>query len=69
MGEEIVVTERGKPKARVGPTAVESVFDRLEREGALTRATKPRKPISEDDLIPVSGSVTEILLEQRRQSR
>ena len=66
-GDEIVVTERGRPKARL--TTAETGFERLLREGAVTLATTPRTPIREDDLTPVKGSITELLGEQRRRSR
>jgi prevent-host-death family protein len=39
-GEEILVTERGKPKALI--TAAESAWDRMVREGRITPATGPR---------------------------
>ena len=42
-GEEILVTERGKPKALL--TAPESAWDRLVREGRITPASGPRAPL------------------------
>jgi len=42
-GEEIVVTERGKPKARL--SAAETAYDRLVREGVITPAKGPRRPL------------------------
>jgi prevent-host-death family protein len=42
-GEEILVTERGKPKAVI--TAAESAWDRMVREGRITPATGPRRPL------------------------
>ena len=66
-GDEIVVTERGRPKARL--TTAETGFERLLREGAVTLATKSRTPIREDDLAPMKGSIAELLGEQRRRSR
>jgi prevent-host-death family protein len=56
-GEEIVVTERGKPKARL--TSAETVLDRLAREGRLTRATGPRRPLPPP--IEMEGSITPFL--------
>ena len=52
-GEEIVITERGKPKARLG--AAETVLDRLAREGRITRATGPRRPLPPP--IKMEGSI------------
>jgi prevent-host-death family protein len=42
-GEEILVTERGKPKAVI--TAAESAWDRMVREGRITPAAGPRTPL------------------------
>lgn len=56
-GEEIVVTERGKPKARL--SAAETVLDRLAREGKVRRATGPRRPLPPP--IEMQGSITPFL--------
>lgn len=42
-GEDILVTERGRPKARL--TTAETAYERLVREGRLTPATGPRLPL------------------------
>lgn len=42
-GEEILITERGRPKARLSPA--ETVLDLLEREGKITRPTGTRRPL------------------------
>jgi len=42
-GEEILVTERGKPKARL--SGAETAYDRLVREGRLKPATGRRVPL------------------------
>ena len=56
-GEEIVVTERGRPKARLSPA--ESILDRLEREGKISRATGPRRPLPPP--IEMKGSIAPYL--------
>ena len=66
-GDEVVVTEHGRPKARL--TTSETGFERLVREGAVTAATRPRTPVREDELVPVRGSIADALHEQRRRSR
>jgi prevent-host-death family protein len=69
-GEEIVVTERGRAKARIVGTAAESTRERLARQGLLTLPTQPRRRRLPPP-IPVKGGgspVTDILLEQRKQS-
>lgn len=64
-GEELVITDRGKPKALLGPAGEEAILDRLAREGRIRRATRPRGPLPPP--IPVRGNpVTDALLEHRR---
>lgn len=64
-GEDVIVTERGKPVARlVAPTGTEDRLARLIAEGRARPPLRPRAPLPPP--IPVEGSVTEILLEQRR---
>jgi prevent-host-death family protein len=58
-GEEIIVTERGRPKARLSGADVESVLDRLAREGHIARATKPRVPLPPP--IQMEGSIMPFL--------
>ncbi|MCZ7590406.1 MAG: type II toxin-antitoxin system prevent-host-death family antitoxin [Gaiella sp.] len=52
-GEEILITERGRPKARL--TAAETILDRLEREGKITRPTGQRRPLP--PRIEMEGSI------------
>jgi len=64
-GEDIVVTERGKPKVRLAAATGEDIIDQLVREGRATRAKRPRRPLPPP--IPVVGNpVTDALLAQRR---
>jgi prevent-host-death family protein len=65
-GEEVVVTERGKPVARITPAAWEQTLERLIAEGTVTPASRPRTPIRPDEIVEVRGSVTDLLLEDRR---
>ena len=65
QGEEIVVTEHGKPVARLVPMNGERKIDRLIREGVVIPA-RSRTGWLPDELIPVKGSVSEIVIEQRR---
>lgn len=64
-GEEIVVTEHGRPVARLLPMNGERKIDRLIREGVVTPA-RSRTTWLPEKLIPVQGSVSEIVIEQRR---
>jgi len=59
-GEEVVVTERGKPKARLVPlTAAEDLIAQLVREGRATAPTRPRGPLPPP--IPIKGSIMPFL--------
>jgi prevent-host-death family protein len=64
-GEDVIVTERGRPKVRLSAATGEHVLDQLAREGRLRRAKRPRGPLPPP--IPVRGNpVTDALLAQRR---
>ena len=52
-GEEIVVTERGRPEVRLTPA--ENPLERLAREGRLRRATRSRGPLPPP--IEMEGSI------------
>ncbi len=68
-GEDVIVTERGRPVARISAPDGMDTLARLIAEGRVTPPSKPKTPVRKEDLIPVRGSVTEILLEQRRSAR
>lgn len=53
-GEELVITDNGRPVVRVVPAASENVLDRLEAAGLLRRG-RPRRPSSEIEAEPVDG--------------
>lgn len=53
-GEELVITENGRPVVRVVAAGSESVLERLERDGLLRRA-RPRRPVHEIETVPVEG--------------
>ena len=61
-GGELVVTDRGKPVARI--TAVDEDRMRVERliaEGIVTPAKRPKRPASEIPTIPFKGDFTPFL--------
>lgn len=64
-GERIIVTDRGVPVARLGPAEEESVLDRLEREGALTRAKKKRPNARKGTRIEAFGPVADLVSDMR----
>ena len=65
-GEEITVTERGKPVARLIPARGLSTYERLVAAGVITPARRPKRPSAEHPTIEALGSVSDIVLEQRR---
>lgn len=66
-GERIVVTDRGVPVARLGPAEEESLLDRLEREGVVTRAKSKKRPVAKKGHgVEASGPVADVVSEMRR---
>jgi prevent-host-death family protein len=68
-GEEVIVTEHGRPRARVTAVDAERTWQRLIDEGLITPPTKPKGKIDVESLPRLKeGTLTEILFEQRRSS-
>lgn len=65
-GDEVVVTERGRPVARVVAATAPSGLDRLIAEGVITPPSRPRDPAGDKPRIVPLGPVSELVLEQRR---
>lgn len=66
-GERVVVTERGVPVARLGPADEETLLDRFEREGILTRPKTRRRPVARKGKgVTASGPVADLVGEIRR---
>lgn len=64
-GEELTVTDRGRPIARIVPVAEPAVYERLVAEGVIEPAPdgerrRPGRPILAD------GTVSDLVAEQRR---
>ncbi len=64
-GEEITVTERGKPVARLVRASGPSAYERLVAQGVITPAKRPKRPSSSYPQVMVKGSLSDIVLEQR----
>lgn len=64
-GERIVVTDRGVPVARLVPADHEELLDRLAREGAVTRATRPKSRASKGRRVTAAGPVADLVGEMR----
>ena len=66
-GEEVVVTERGTPVARILPVESASLLERLFAEGVLAKPKSANRPIARDiSRIKAKGSVSDLVSEQRR---
>lgn len=64
-GEEVVVTDRGRAKARLVPATAQATLARLASEGAVTLPTRSKRRKLPPP-IPVEGSpVTDIILRDR----
>jgi len=64
-GEEIVVTEHGRPVAKLVPLNGERKRDRLIREGVLIPARRPKGPLPEPIRVERDVRLSEIVLEMR----
>lgn len=65
-GEDVVVTDRGLPVARLTAVDAAPLLERLEREGAISPARGPRLRAREQDLVRATGPVAELLDDLRR---
>lgn len=65
-GQEILITERGRPVARLTHVEESSALERLIAKGIVTPARSPKTKIRRKDLIKTKGSVSDLVKEQRR---
>lgn len=65
-GEEVTVTERGKPVARLIRISTPPQLERLIAEGVVTPATRARRRDSSHSRVTASGTVSDLVAEQRR---
>jgi prevent-host-death family protein len=70
-GDEVIVTERGKPVARLIPVKQNKKIEQLIAEGRVTPARNPKKPIDLSKLPKWKGGKTlsDIVIEERRRAR
>ena len=64
-GEELTVTDRGRPVARLVPVDSQNTFDRLVAEGLVVPATT-RGRSRPGTRVTAAGPVSELVTEQRR---
>ena len=65
-GQDILITERGKPVARLTRVEESPALERLIAKGIVTPARHPKTRIRRGDLIKTKGSVSDLVKEQRR---
>lgn len=66
-GEDVVITERGIPVARIVALDATSVIERLTQQGAISRPRTSTRPVAGDRERPTpKGPVADIVSEQRR---
>lgn len=66
-GEEIVVTDRGIPVARLLAVDAAPLLDRLTQAGVLSRPRRAERPeANRTRRVPTTGSVADLVSEQRR---
>lgn len=64
-GEELLVTERGRPVARVGPYAQASKREELIAEGVLHPPTTPWDPKVIEELFRVDARLSDLVSHDR----
>jgi prevent-host-death family protein len=64
-GEELTVTDRGRPIARLVPVGGTNTFDRLIAEGLVVPAASPRRA-RPTTRVSATGPVSDLVAEQRR---
>ena len=67
-GHEVVVTERGRPIARLTGIHAETTLERLVKEGLVTPPKAARTPIRVEGLPRLrDGTLSELVLDERRE--
>lgn len=71
-GDQVVVTERGKPIARIDAIGAESRLDELIRLGIVRPALSKKRHVIDISKLPDLGpgpTLTDIVIQQRREAR
>ena len=64
-GRDVVITDRGRPVARLVPATAGRPLDRLIARGLVQPPVERRRPIDPRQRVRVKGSVSQIVSEQR----
>jgi len=65
-GQEVVITERGKPVARLTHVEESPALERLIAKGIVAPPTQRKTRIRRQDLVKTRGGVSDLVKEQRR---
>jgi prevent-host-death family protein len=65
-GDDVILTDRGRPVARLIPAGALPPYERLVAEGIITPARQPRRRDSAYRRVKPRGSVSDLVKEQRR---
>ena len=66
-GEEVIVTDRGTPVARLVPVDTAPLLEQLTRQGILSRPLRAARPTARGAArVQARGPVSELVGEQRR---
>lgn len=66
-GEDVIVTQRGRPIARLTAVGWDARRQQLMREGLIAPARLPKEPIDVESLPGMRrGSISDIVIEERR---
>lgn len=65
-GDEVVITEHGRPIARIVPTSGNTAIERLIDTGVISRPTEPPRSARGAKRVTAKCSVSELVKDQRR---
>lgn len=66
-GEEVIVTDRGTPVARLLPVDTAPLLDQLVQRGVLSRPTRAGRPTAQGaERVRARGPVADLVSDQRR---
>lgn len=68
-GDEVIITDRGTPVARLVGVAVPSVLERLTAEGRVHRPQEARPPARHMPRVRAHGVVSEYVISERDARR
>lgn len=69
-GDDVVITERGRPVARLSGIDTAPLLDRLAAEGRLSRAPAARRPSARDRRrVHAQGEIAELVVTEREAQR